>query len=235
MGLVLLLGLSLLGCSGGSGKTNDAGRDGSPGTGGIRGSGGSPATGGTMVTGGTVALGGSPATGGAIVIDAGRDTSDLDVSRDNGGQAATNDAGSDSVAPDSAKFDLLARDGLSSDVADTSPAAPDVAQDSAADGASDTMKNSPEAGAETAMDLLGSGPAFSACFAYSNTIRNCSVYCGNQGKTCVQAGCGEHTYEIWRSSAECTYNLPFTGWSAQACTALIPTLGTGTTIRCCCQ
>jgi hypothetical protein len=168
-------------------------------------------------------------------MDAGRDTSDLDGSRDSGGEAATNDAASDSVALDSAKIDSLARDGLTEDVADDSPAAPDVAQDLAVDGASDTMTNPPEAGAETATDLLDPGPAFSACFAYSNTIRSCSVYCGNQGKTCVQAGCGEHTYEIWRSSAECTYNLPFTGWSSQECPAQIPTLGTGTTLRCCCQ
>ena len=72
------------------------------------------------------------------------------------------------------------------------------------------------------------------CFAQAE-FKNCNLYCTKAGLACFAKGCGGLTYRLYQSKATCEASTSATGTSSQDCSATIPSVGMGTTIRCCCK
>jgi hypothetical protein len=85
-----------------------------------------------------------------------------------------------------------------------------------------------------AADQAGPTGQTSGCFSRSD-FRTCDAYCASIARTCVAAGCGGLTYELWESPGSCLADINRRGWSSDGCTAQILSVSSETTIRCCCQ
>jgi hypothetical protein len=85
-----------------------------------------------------------------------------------------------------------------------------------------------------AVDQSGPSSQWAACFARSD-FRTCEAYCASIAQTCAAAACGTLTYQVWDSAGGCVANMTPRGSSSDGCTVQVVSLGSKTTVRCCCQ